>query len=77
MGERKVTLKIPKAYEQLVEDIRQLKSDEENPNKMTIKQKEQTWKEFTEGWLGLPDISSFLWDTLDATHHCAANTAVT
>jgi integrase len=51
MVERKITLKVPKAYEQLVEDIRLLKSDEQNPNKMTIKQKEQTWKSLQEdGW---------------------------
>jgi hypothetical protein len=36
----------------LLEDIRLLKSDETNPNKMTSKQKEQVWKSLQKhGWI--------------------------
>ena len=43
MNEKKTTLKIPEAYLPLVEDLRLLKSDENNPNKMTLKQQDQVW----------------------------------
>ena len=39
--EKKTTLRVPDAYSGLIEDIRLLKSDECNPNKMTDKQKEK------------------------------------
>ena len=40
----KTTIEIPAAYLPLVADIRLLKSDEQNPNKMTLKQQEQIWR---------------------------------
>ena len=43
LTEKKFTLKIPEAYLPLVEDVRQLKSDENNPNRMSLKQQEQVW----------------------------------
>ncbi len=51
MSEKKVTLKLPEAYLPLVEDIRLLKSDENNPNKMSLKQQEQVWRSLKKyGW---------------------------
>lgn len=51
MSEKKTTLKIPEAYLPLVEDIRLLKSDENNPNKMSLKQQEQVWRSLQKyGW---------------------------
>ena len=44
MSEKKTTLFVPAAYVPLLEDIRLLKSDEQNPNKMTIKQLEEVWR---------------------------------
>ncbi len=42
---------VPEAFKQLLEDIRLLKSDGDNPNKMTIRQKDETWKSLKEfGW---------------------------
>ena len=41
--ENKTTLNIPQAYMSLIEDIRLLKSDQNNPNRMSIKQQEQVW----------------------------------
>jgi hypothetical protein len=52
MSEKKTILKLPDAYKGLLEDIRLLKSDEANPNKMTNKQKEQVWKSLQKhGWI--------------------------
>ena len=52
MSEKKTVLKVPDAYKGLLEDIRLLKSDEANPNKMTNKQKEQVWKSLQKhGWI--------------------------
>ena len=51
LTEKKTTIKVPDAYLPLVEDIRLLKSDENNPNKMTIKQKSQVWSSLQKyGW---------------------------
>ena len=41
---KKTNLKVPNAYLELLEDIRQLRSDETNPNKMTNKQKAEVWR---------------------------------
>jgi hypothetical protein len=43
LTEKKTVIKIPDVYVPLIEDIRLLKSDENNPNRMTIKQKDQVW----------------------------------
>jgi hypothetical protein len=44
-------LSVPGAYLPLLEDIRLLKSDEQNPNKTTVKQREQIWKSLQKyGW---------------------------
>ena len=51
MAEKKTTIKVPDAYLPLVEDLRLLRSDENNPNKMTIKQKDQVWDSLQKyGW---------------------------
>jgi hypothetical protein len=48
---KKTVLKIPDAYMGLVEDIRLLKSDEQNPNRMTSKQMDEVWKSLQKyGW---------------------------
>jgi hypothetical protein len=52
MSDKKVTLKVPGAYVSLLEDIRLLKSDQNNPNKMSNKQKAEVWKSLQEyGWI--------------------------
>jgi hypothetical protein len=49
--EKKITIQVPEAYLPLVADIRLLKSDEQNPNKMTVKQQEQIWRSLQKyGW---------------------------
>jgi hypothetical protein len=49
--EKKTTIKIPDAYLPLLEDIRLLQSDQNNPNVTTIKQQEQIWKSLQKyGW---------------------------
>jgi hypothetical protein len=49
--EKKTTIKVLEAYLPLVADIRVLKSDEQNPNKMTVKQQEQVWRSLQKyGW---------------------------
>ena len=51
MVEKKTTIKVPDAYMPLVEDLRLLRSDQNNPNKMTIKQKNQVWRSLQKyGW---------------------------
>lgn len=50
--EKKTVLRVPDAYLGLLEDIRLLKSDECNPNKMTNKQKERVWHSLQRhGWI--------------------------
>ena len=52
MSEMKTTLKVPAQYAQLLIDIRLLKSDGHNPNKMTIKQHEELWRSLQRhGWM--------------------------
>jgi len=52
LSERKISLQIPEAYKGLIEDIRLLKSDQMNPNKMSDKQKAETWKSLQKyGWV--------------------------
>ena len=47
----KTTLNIPQAYVPLLEDIRLLKSDQNNPNRMSLKQHEEVWKSLQKyGW---------------------------
>jgi hypothetical protein len=51
MSEKKTSLKVPDAYLPLIEDIRMLKSDENNPNKMTVKQQKEVWRSLKKyGW---------------------------
>ncbi len=48
----KTTIEVPEAYLPLIADIRLLKSDEQNPNKMTLKQQEQIWRSLQKfGWV--------------------------
>jgi hypothetical protein len=57
--EKKTILRIPDAYLGLLEDIRLLKSDECNPNKMTNKQKERVWQSLQKhGWI-YPIVTDF------------------
>lgn len=49
--EKKTTISVPTAYLPLLEDIRLLNSDEQNPNRTTINQQEQIWKSLQKyGW---------------------------
>lgn len=51
MNETKTTLKIPKSYIPLITDLRLLKGDGDNPNRMTLKQHEELWESLQDhGW---------------------------
>lgn len=48
----KMVLTVPKQYASLVEDLRLLKRDNQNPNVMSKKQKERTWSSLKKyGWV--------------------------
>jgi hypothetical protein len=48
---KKTTIKVPQAFVALLEDVRLLKSDQQNPNRMTLKQHEETWRSLQKyGW---------------------------
>ena len=49
--EKKITIRIPEAYLPLLEDIRLLTADQNNPNTTTLKQQEQIWRSLQKyGW---------------------------
>ena len=49
--ENKTTLRVPEAYVPLLEDIRLLTADQNNPNRTTVKQQEQIWRSLQKyGW---------------------------
>jgi len=49
--EKKTTIKVPDAYLPLLEDIRLLQGDKQNPNRTTINQQEQIWRSLQKyGW---------------------------
>ena len=49
--ERKTTIRVPDAYLPMLEDIRLLSSDEQNPNRTTINKQEQIWRSLQKyGW---------------------------
>jgi len=49
--EKKTTIKVPEAYLPLLEDIRLLQSDQNNPNVTTLRQQEQIWSSLQKyGW---------------------------
>jgi len=49
--EKKTTIKVPDAYLPLLEDIRLLSADQQNPNRTTIRQQEQIWMSLQKyGW---------------------------
>jgi ParB-like chromosome segregation protein Spo0J len=49
--EKKTTVRVPDAYLPLLEDIRLLDMDEDNPNVTTIRQQEQIWSSLQKyGW---------------------------
>jgi hypothetical protein len=49
--EKKTTLNVPEAYLPLLEDIRLLQSDNQNPNVTTLRQQEQIWQSLQKyGW---------------------------
>jgi hypothetical protein len=51
MEEKKTTIKVPDAYLPLLEDLRNLQSDQSNPNRMSIRQHEQVWLSLQKyGW---------------------------
>ncbi|MCW3994970.1 MAG: ParB/RepB/Spo0J family partition protein [Candidatus Bathyarchaeota archaeon] len=51
MSDKKITLRVPEAYLPLLEDLRKLKSDQQNPNFMSLKQQEQVWASLHKyGW---------------------------
>jgi hypothetical protein len=51
LTEKKTSIQVPEAYLPLVADVRLLKSDEQNPNKMTLKQQERIWQSLQKyGW---------------------------
>ena len=49
--EKKTTIRVPEAYIPLLEDIRLLSADKNNPNVTTVKQQEQIWRSLQKyGW---------------------------
>src|SRR3989304_4527833 len=49
--ENKTTIRVPEAYVPLLEDIRLLSADQNNPNRTTVKQQEQIWRSLQKyGW---------------------------
>jgi hypothetical protein len=49
--EKKTIINVPDAYLPLIEDLRLLQSDQQNPNRTTIKQQEQIWLSLQKyGW---------------------------
>ena len=49
--EKTTTIRVPEAYVPLIEDIRLLQSDQNNPNVTTLKQQEEIWKSLKKyGW---------------------------
>jgi hypothetical protein len=49
--EKKTTIRVPEAYVPLLEDIRLLTADQNNPNRTTLKQQEQIWMSLQKyGW---------------------------
>ncbi|MBE3116717.1 hypothetical protein IMZ68_05875 [Candidatus Bathyarchaeota archaeon] len=49
--EKKTTISVPDAYLSLLEDIRLLSGDQQNPNRTTTNQQEQIWKSLQKyGW---------------------------
>ena len=49
--EKKTTIRVPEAYVPLLEDIRLLSADLQNPNCTTLKQQEQIWRSLQKyGW---------------------------
>ena len=73
LAEKKTILKVPSAYLPLIEDIRLLKTDEQNPNKMTAKQQDQVWHSLKKyGWTYPIIINNegFFADGEQRTHIC-------
>jgi hypothetical protein len=51
MEVKKTSIKVPEAYLPLLEDIRLLSADLQNPNRTTLKQQEQIWRSLQKyGW---------------------------
>ena len=49
--EKKTSIRVPDAYLPLLEDIRLLTADQNNPNRTTVKQQEQIWRSLQKyGW---------------------------
>jgi len=51
LSEKKTTIRVPDAYVPLLEDIRLLTADQNNPNRTTVRQQEQIWGSLQKyGW---------------------------
>jgi hypothetical protein len=49
--EKKTSVRVPEAYISLLEDLRLLTADQNNPNRTTLKQQEQIWRSLQKyGW---------------------------
>ena len=49
--EKKTTIRVPEAYVPLIEDVRLLSADQNNPNVTSLKQQEQIWSSLQKyGW---------------------------
>jgi hypothetical protein len=52
VAELETAIRVPDAYKGIVEDLRFLQRDGQNPNKMSDKQKKSIWKSLTDfGWI--------------------------
>jgi hypothetical protein len=56
--EKKTTIRVPEAYVPLVEDIRLLSADQNNPNVTTLKQQEQIWRSLQKYCWAYPIITN-------------------
>jgi hypothetical protein len=76
VSEKKTSLKVPEAFLPLLEDVRLLKSDGQNPNKMTDKLKDELWFSLLEyGWTDpiLTDQAGLLCDGEQRVTVCGAH----
>src|SRR4030067_3105730 len=58
MMDKKTTINVPDAYLPLLEDLRLLQSDKNNPNVTTIKQQEQIWSSLQKSGWAYPIITN-------------------
>lgn len=58
MMEKKTTIKVPEAYVPLLEDIRLLSADQNNPNRTSLQQQEQIWRSLQKNGWAYPIITN-------------------